>query len=373
MRILLIRLSSLGDILLATAAIELIKRGTPDAIVDMAVYEQFLPLVADHPELRRALPVPKQQIARALARFRLIHAAGLLIRFVRSLRALRYDHVIDLHGVTDSALVALFARAKTRTGYRRQLLTLFFTKRVALDDTNETTLMHASLLALQLVSASGAAGTAPLPAIPRAQLFFSPQHAEAARNFLATRGLDGNLLCGINPAASGAYKRWPIERFAETAAFVQEHWNLPILLFGSPSERPLLDDVAARLKTPPVLVCESDMMLAFAILARVGILVTVDSGPMHVAAALDIPQVALFGPSSFYKFFPLSARARIVRQPQPCAPCTPAQGRTCPHRTCLTSIPPQAVFFELARLVEKEYPELGCHCQTGAKSGEKLP
>jgi len=303
---------------------------------------------------------------------RLFRALGICLRFRRELRRERYDHVIDLHNVTDSALVALAARARTRSGNRRQLLTLFFSRRLRLDDRNETAQVHASLLAMQAVSLSGAVGDTPLPAIPLTTFHLSPAQTAAADAFLARHGLNGKLLCGINPAASAAWKRWPAERFAAVADFVGRHWNLPVLLFGSPAERPLLEDIAARLATPPVLVCEEDMMVSFAILARVGFYVTADSGPMHVAAALDIPQVAIFGPSSFAKFFPLSRQARVVRQPVPCVPCPPARGRKCAHRSCLNAIATEAVLLELARLVAGEFPQLGCHCQTQANDESKI-
>ena len=371
MRILLIRLSSLGDIQLATAAAGLIRRARPDARVDMAVYSQFLPLIAERPDLDRKLAVPKRETGCALARLRFFRSLGLCLRFRRELRRERYDHVIDLHNVTDSALVALAARTASRCGNRRQLLTLFFSRRLRLDDRNETAEIHASLLAMQAVSLSGAIGDTPLPAIPQTTFHFSPRQQEAAAAFLERHGLNGKLLCGINPAASAAWKRWPAERFAAVAEFAGWHWNLPVLLFGSPSERPLLEEIAGRLTMPPILVCEEDMMVSFAILARVGIYVTADSGPMHVAAALDIPHVAIFGPSSFRKFFPLSRHARVVRQPVPCAPCPPARGRKCALRSCMHGIATEAVLFELGRLVADEYPQLGCQCQT--RTGDTHP
>jgi lipopolysaccharide heptosyltransferase II len=384
-RILLIRLSSLGDIVLTTPVFAFIKEAVPDAELDFLCYTQYSAIMAQYPEIHRVLCFPKQEMTRALRRMRLIRFWRLAKSLRCDLAARRYDHVIDLHNVTDSALAALMCPKAIRTGNRRQLLTVFFAHRLRLEDRNERAEMHASLIAMRTVLESGALpAAAALPILPKSAVFFDENARAEAERFIQVQSLAGKKLVGIYPAASRDYKRWPAENFARLAGKIVDTWGYAIVLLGAASDRALMEKIAAEIYTQcadaaiadsagepisenVVIACGLDLPVVCALLARLDFCIGADSGLMHIAAALNVPQVALFGHSSLLKFYPLSDKARVVRHDLPCSPCTPQCARKCAHRICIEGITVTEVWREAVQLIAEYYPELVCSCGRSAE------
>ena len=143
---------------------------------------------------------------------------------------------------------------------------------------------------------------------------------------------------GVNPGAFyGTAKRWAPERFAATAALVARRTGARIAIVGAASERPLGERVAAQLGVPARVLCgETTLAGLVGVLRRLRLLLTNDSGPMHLAAALGTPLVAVFGSTDWTETAPFSERARVVREETECAPC---RLRECPidHR-CMSRV-----------------------------------
>ena len=142
---------------------------------------------------------------------------------------------------------------------------------------------------------------------------------------------------GLNPgAAFGGAKRWLPERFAEAGDQLARERGAAVAIVGSASERPLGEQIAAKMTAPVRVLCgETNLRLLVGVLSRLSLLVTNDSGPMHLAAALGVPVVAVFGSTDPTETFPVGEH-RLVREPVPCSPCLL---RECPidHR-CMTRI-----------------------------------
>jgi heptosyltransferase-2 len=143
---------------------------------------------------------------------------------------------------------------------------------------------------------------------------------------------------GVNPGAYyGSAKRWPPERFAAAAELVARRTGAAVAIVGSASERPLGEAIAAQLGVRARVLCgETTLAGLVAILSRLRLLLTNDSGPMHLAAALGTPLVAVFGSTDWTETAPFGERARVVRADTECAPCLL---RDCPidHR-CMTRV-----------------------------------
>jgi heptosyltransferase-2 len=149
---------------------------------------------------------------------------------------------------------------------------------------------------------------------------------------------DAGPWIGVNPGAFyGTAKRWAPERFAAAAALVARRTGARVAIVGSASERPLGEEIAAQLGAPARVLC-GDTTLAglVGVLSRLSLLLTNDSGPMHLAAALGTPLVAVFGSTDWSGTAPFSERARVVREETECAPC---RLRECPidHR-CMSRV-----------------------------------
>jgi len=130
-------------------------------------------------------------------------------------------------------------------------------------------------------------------------------------------------LVGLSPgAAFGGAKRWLPDRYAKLADRLIDALGADVLIFGSPAERPLAEAVAHAMGHTPVLVAGETTLREFmALLAKCHLVITNDSGPMHVAAALGVPLVAIFGSTNEHATGPVSPRARILKRRVECSPC----------------------------------------------------
>jgi heptosyltransferase-2 len=150
-------------------------------------------------------------------------------------------------------------------------------------------------------------------------------------------GSDGPWI-GINPGAFyGTAKRWAPERFAAAAALVARRTGARVAVVGAAAERPLGEAIAAQIGTSARVLCgETTLAALVGVLKQLRLLLTNDSGPMHLAAALGTPLVAVFGSTDWTETAPVSERARVVREETECAPC---RLRECPidHR-CMTRV-----------------------------------
>ncbi|MEI6206989.1 MAG: glycosyltransferase family 9 protein [Desulfuromonadales bacterium] len=335
-KILLIRLSSFGDILLATPAIRAIKIRYPEGLIDFVVYDRFAASLAFHPDVSRLFLLPKKKLKEHLARreFGLFWAT--LRTFISELRTTHYDFVIDLHSVTESALTALAARGRTKVGHNKQLLSLFFSIRSSFDVGFATATMHAAESNLQFLVDAGCLTPADLPKKTRLE-FSVPEIAHReVDDYLARLGLEGKLLMGINPCASYDFKRWSTDRFAAVADFLAETFGATILVFGTPAEQPVVCQVMAAMKNPAIDTSHLSVYQAFELIGRLRLFVTNDSAPMHVAAALGTPLVALHGPINVKKFSPLTDVGRGISKDLPCLPCKDIA--LCTSRLCFDQV-----------------------------------
>jgi len=185
-------------------------------------------------------------------------------------------------------------------------------------------------------------------AAPDASLRVPPAWSEAARRLL--EGSGGWL--GINPgAAFGTAKRWIPERFAAAADRLARRHGLRPVIVGGSAEREVAQRVAAAMLTPPLVLCgRTRLGELLGVLAELKLLLTNDSGPMHLAAAVGTPLVAVVGPTDWRETHPFTPRATLVREPVPCAPC---KLRDCPidHR-CMTGVTAERVVAAADALLE---------------------
>jgi ADP-heptose:LPS heptosyltransferase len=177
---------------------------------------------------------------------------------------------------------------------------------------------------------------ADLPGKPHLEFFVPPEISGEVDCYLAGSGLDKGTLIGINPCASYDYKRWSARRFAAVADYLVDTCGARILLFGSPSERPVVQQVMAAMRHPATDTSHLSLYQAFELIRRLRLFVTNDSAPMHIAAALGTPLVALHGPINVKKFAPLTDVGRGISIDLPCRPCK--EIARCESRLCFDNV-----------------------------------
>ncbi len=321
-RILIIKPSSLGDIIHALPVLAGVRRTWPDAHVAWLVGTQFAPILADHPLIDDLITFDRRRYGSMWYN----PAANLAFwRFVGRLRRERFDLVLDLQGLIRSGLMSLFSGAGQRVGFAaaREGAAACYNRRVACPPG----MTHAVERNLHLARAVGI-DVDPV-AFPVA---ITEDEHRAADEKLAP--LAGDAFIAVLPGTRWATKQWPPASFAKLI----EQLDRPAVLLGAPDERHLAEQVLAATRVRPLdLVGRTSLRELVAILARADGVVCCDSGPMHIAAALGRPLVALFGPTDATRTGPFSERAVVLERRLSCRPC---RKRTCPlqHQACLREL-----------------------------------
>ena len=273
-------------------------------------------------------------------------------RIAAELREHRFDAAILFQNAFDAALITWLAGIPMRAGYARQGRRLLLTHAVAAPRKRDG-LGHEAHYYLELLRRLGLiADYAP---VARISLPVSDAAPSAARIELLERferetglaaGRQGPLvrIVGLSPGASfGTAKRWPAARFAELALRLYKESGAACVLFGSPMEKELAEEVVASAGIPALSLAGHTSLAEFMQLIQgCDLFVTNDTGTMHLAAALGVPTLALFGPTNENETRPLGPRVELVAGQAFCRPC---KLRHCPtdHR-CMNSISVEKVF-----------------------------
>ena len=252
------------------------------------------------------------------------------------LRSRHFDCAILLQNAFEAAWIAWLARIPTRIGYRRDGRQLLLTRAVDVPKRGEIP-RHERFYYLELLRRAGLIDALPASDEIRLQRTPSP---------------NGKRVIGVSPgAAYGTAKRWLPERFAEAAGAIATARGASIALFGSKTERELCQEVAERLKGQEVTNFAGQTTLSQLIDLASGceLFLTNDSGSMHIASALGVPTVAIFGATDDTTTGPTGSNGRVVRHPVDCSPCLL---RECPidHR-CMTGVSVERVVNEALELL----------------------
>ncbi|HWR98061.1 MAG TPA: lipopolysaccharide heptosyltransferase II [Candidatus Methanoperedens sp.] len=317
----------LGDLMVATGVLRAILERWPEAVVDLVVR-------AGH----EALPLPRR--GRAIPFDRAGTSAGAL---GASLAASGYDRFYVLPPSFSAAWMAWRSRAPARIGYRGQLRGLLL--RPALAHRAPPRSVHLAREYLDLLDPALELDCYP----PRLDV---PDAWVGGRLAGACRSLPERFVALAPGAVYGPAKAWPAPRYRELARGLRDRAGCPVVIVGTASEHALGETVRAGEGGVLNWCGATDLPGLVAVLARAALLVSNDSGAMHVAAALRRPQVALFGPTSPAWTAPLNPRAAVLSLGLPCAPCF---ARTCRwgHGDCLGKIAVDAVLAAALALLGK--------------------
>jgi lipopolysaccharide heptosyltransferase I len=330
-RILVLKPSALGDIVHALPVLSLLRDRFPAASISWLVVPAFASLLQDHPHIDEVILFERKRYAGAL---RDPSAAGGIVSLARALRERSFDLAIDLQGLFRTGWLSLQTRAPVRVGfsYARELAWVGYTHTL---DT-PTRERHAIERYLDVAEALGC-GRGPV----RYEFGVTAADRDVVAAMLGTRDPIAVLLPGTNWPT----KRWPADRFAALAAPLRERFGLtPVLAGGSDAKE--LSEAMGDLDGVIDLAGRTSLRQLVALLERASVVITNDSGPMHIAAALRRPMVALFGPTNPVRTGPHRMLGQVLRADIVCSPC---YSRRCAHLSCLRSIGVQAVLEEVAR------------------------
>jgi len=335
-RILLVKLSSFGDVLHALPTLEALRTAYPEGHLTWLVEAAYAPLLTGHPALDEVWEAPRLKPAQICTPAN----RALLSRLRQRLASQPFDLVLDLQGLLKSAIWVALARSPRKVGYdrTRELSYLVLTERLKPFDP-ET---HAVWRYLNLAHYLGAP-----PALPRFRLGLTPGGAAPP---LLPR--NGRPLAVLHPGARWPSKLWPGASWARLAQWLQGR-GLQVAITGSAADRELSGSIATQAGGAALnLAGRTTLAELAAVLLQARLAVTTDTGAMHLAAALGTPVAALFGPTAPWRTGPFGAGHEIVRLGLACSPCFK---RRCPEPRCLEDLPVAAVQAACEKIL---YPDL---------------
>ena len=336
-RILIIKPSSLGDIVHTIPVLHLLRARFPQAHLAWFIHEKWADIVKGHPDLDEMIPWS----------FRWSELPGLF----RIFRKKRFDLVIDLQGLFRSGVISYLSGAPVRVGFKngREGSFLFYTHRVPVPHHP----IHAIDRYLLVAESLGAKSSEIVCTIP-----ISSGDEQIVDDLLRAGGLlPSRHFVALHPTARWWTKRWPIERFAQLTDHIQDA-GMAAVLIGGEGDLPEIQRMQSLMKTRPVTVAgKTSLKQLSALLRRAELLITNDSGPMHLAAAVGTPVVALFGPTDPVRTGPYSwmmGRSHIthtiIRRSVECSPCLSRRCKVGDHR-CMMQIEVEEVMEQVKKLL----------------------
>jgi len=315
-KILVIRLSSIGDIILTTPIIRALRKKYPEAAIDFLAMDRFRDAINGHPDISNILEFKRDKY-RGLS--------GIL-RFSRTLKSTKYDLVIDLHAKLRSRLICLALKSRTlrytKRSFWKTMGVRLHLMRYQVDDTIVRNYFR-PLVPL---------GISPGP--ENLNFVFTRKDLEAVTAF-ANRVV-------LAPGAANPTKKWPAEYFGDLGRLM----NQPIALLGGPEDKEDLE--AIRQHIGPGM-CENlagklSLKQSGALLSNARFVITNDSGPFHMARAGGRPVFVIFGPTD-PNMFTFNQNETLIYAGEPCAPCSLHGDDQCPkgHFRCMLNLTPDMV------------------------------
>ena len=334
-KILIVKLSAIGDVVQTLPVLEALKSHYPQVQIDWLVEEEASDLLIGHPALKRVIVSRRKSWQKQLFRkgevWSTLQAIG---KFIRELRSLEYDWIIDNHGIFKSGLLVLLSRGRRKIGFEAspgiadEGNYLFTNERYKPLDIEK----HALERYLDLIAQVGVR-------VGKPTLNFSVPAASRieAEKLLRENGFFRHPLVVIHPIAKWPTKQWPLENFSRVADVLAQKEAYVVFTGGPDDEKPVRQ-ILQGIKTPQRVlnvVGQTNLRELAGLFSLSDLVITPDTGPMHLAAAVQTPLIALFGPTAHWRTGPYGNGHIILRKPLACSPCFK---KKCPTMECMNSL-----------------------------------
>lgn len=323
-KILIIKPSSLGDIIHGLPVLHALSLRYPEARLHWVVAKGFAGILEGHPLIHRLWIIDKDAWKKPR---NLPGTCSELKKLRKDLREEKFDLVIDLQGLFRSAMIGLFTGCGQRVGFEDAREGAKFSYRYRVRTGRELHAVEKNLRFAEFIGCSREEPAFPLPPLGEV-----PPLVKDMRNYAV-----------IAPSAGTPVKRWPAEYFGRLASLLP----VPSVIVGGRSDSALGEEVARLSRSRALCLAGKTTLKELAAIIRGSkFLVTSDSGPMHLAAALNIPVLAIFGPTSPLRTGPFGRIHTVMRLDLPCSPCFTR--KPCPDWRCIRGITPEMVLETIA-------------------------
>ena len=332
MNLLIVKLSAIGDVVQALGFLNAMRRSFPDARITWLVEEAAADVLRDHPFLDRVIVSRRKSWVRALKQGRAMEAVRGFRSFRRELRAESYDVVVDLQGLFKSAILTFLSGGRRRVGFdrTRELSYLFVNERMPAYDPDR----HALLRYLDAAEYLGAKVTSP----PDFGLPVHEPSACSAAELLAGTSAPRVI---VNTGAKWETKLWPVGHWRALCEQLAAESGIQLIMTGGPDDAAVNREIAEGLKGVLDLTGRTSLKVLAEVYRLSDLVITPDTGPMHLAAAVGAPVVALFGPTAPWRTGPFGPGHVVLRTGADCSPCF---RKECPDPHCMTGLTAESVF-----------------------------
>jgi heptosyltransferase-2 len=335
-RILIRATNWVGDAVMSMPAVEAVRENFPEAHITVLARPWVVPLYESHPAVNEVVPYKRG--------YGVLKDSSEFLRVIRLIRLLHFDMAVLFQNAFEAALIARLGGIKIRVGYNTDGRGFLLSHSVVRG--KEVLKLHQVEYYLTFLRAIGWDAPTRDPVL-RA----NPESIVRVRSLLSSIGIeDQDLVVGLSPgAAYGPAKRWPVERFAAIGDRAIREWGAKVVVIGTEKEKELGETLISAVAPGAVNFCGmTGLGDALALIQRCQLFVSNDSGLMHVAAALKVPTVAIFGSTDSVATGPRGKNARIVKQDMECSPCLKPE---CPvGYRCLLAVQPEDVWRTMEKL-----------------------
>lgn len=341
--ILIVKLSSIGDVVHCLPFLEVVRKRFPHARIDWLVEEESFQILNGHAAVNRVMVSRRKAWQKSL-----IKGNGYLsvlreaMQFLEEIRRHQYDIVVDLQGLFKSGILVGLSRGRRKIGMvgAREGGGFFLNEPPVPVDYEH----HAVDRYLEVAKYLGCSYTSWKGVIP----VFKPD-MKRIKELLHEKGLDHSPLVVVNPMARWQTKLWESEKFAALADRLRDELSCEIAFTGSRQDIDVIRDISAMMKEKPVnLAGQTNLKELAYLFTTCRVLVSTDTGPMHIAAAMGCPVVALFGPTDPRRTGPYGQGHEVIKADIGCSPCFK---KKCDHMSCMKQITVERCFETVKKMV----------------------
>lgn len=332
----IIRLSALGDIIHAFPVANILRRHYPASRISWIVDARYQQILEGYEDINEIIPVNAQGWKKGTKKARPLLSDYKNLFNTFSIR--RFSLSLDLQGLIKSGFFSLMTRAEKKVGFKRthcrESLNAFFNNIYVVPQKTDVHIIDKNLRFLKELGINTEGWKWQIPV--------KSHHEEKTREFLShLRTRESSSLVGINPGAGWETKRWGSERYALLADCLIEHQGATVIWTWGPGEEALVGKIQQQMKAKSYIAPPTGVLELAALIRQLDLFVGGDTGPLHLAVALGIPTVSIFGPTDPKRNGPYGPGHRILYNELECSGC---HKRICNNFHCLDSINPDIVF-----------------------------
>jgi heptosyltransferase-1 len=345
--ILIVKLSAIGDVIHTLPALNAIRNHYPNANITWLVEEDAAPLVQGHKALDRVIVSKRKRWLKALRSVSFWDTVQEICGFIKALRDTRYDMILDFQALLKSGILIAIARGRRKIGFGKGLEHMehsyvFLNERIPAVDME----IHALSRGMMLLHAVG---------IPTNEVEYKLPVSDYDRKkideLMKQHGINGEKpLIAINPVAKWETKLWPNKKFSELADMLIDRYDMKIVFTGGIKDYSTIQVIMSSMKDRAINFAGKTTLTELAALyEKAALVISTDTGPMHLAAAMGTPVVALFGPTAPWRTGPYGTGHQVITAGLECSPCFK---RRCETTNCMYQISMDQILDGVQKVLE---------------------